>query len=78
MPPANAAGYQKLTFRWPTWGFDCTPCHDNVHGASLFGQKACKLCHSAKVEFTRINFDHNRRTRFPLDGVHADPKKAPC
>ena len=78
VPPTNAAGYQKLTFRWPTWGFDCTPCHDNVHGTSLFGQKACKLCHSAKVEFTRINFDHNRRTRFPLDGVHADPKKAPC
>jgi hypothetical protein len=78
VPPTNAAGYQKLTFRWPTWGFDCTPCHDNVHGTSLFGTKACKLCHSAKVEFTRINFDHNRRTRFPLDGVHADPKKAPC
>lgn len=78
LPPVDAAGYRKLTFRWPTWGFDCTPCHDNVHGASLFGQKACKLCHSAKVAFTTIGFDHNRQTRFPLEGVHADPKRAPC
>ena len=78
IPPTNAQGYQKLTFRWPTWGFDCTPCHDNVHGTSLFGQKSCKLCHSAKVEFTKINFDHNRRTRFPLDGEHADTRKVTC
>jgi hypothetical protein len=76
-PPASG-GYQKLTFRWPTWSFDCTPCHDNVHGASLFGQKACKLCHSARVEFTRVAFDHTRRTHFPLDGVHADTKKVQC
>jgi hypothetical protein len=71
-------GYQKLTFRWATWGFDCTPCHDNVHGTSLFGQKACKVCHSAKTEWAKTFFDHNRRTKFPLDGAHADPKKATC
>ena len=41
-------------------------------------ERSLRLCHSAKVEFTKINFDHNRRTKFPLDGVHADPKKAPC
>jgi hypothetical protein len=74
----NAKGYQRLIFRYPTWGTDCTPCHDNVHGPSLFGQKPCKLCHSAKVEFTRIAFDHNRRTHFPLEGAHGDPKKATC
>jgi hypothetical protein len=78
IPALNAAGYQKMTFRWPVWATDCTPCHDNVHGKQIFGQKACKLCHSAKVEFTKVNFDHNRRTRFPLDGAHADPKKATC
>jgi hypothetical protein len=78
VPPLNAQGYQKLTFRWPTWGFDCTPCHDNVHGKQIFGQKTCKLCHSAKVEFTKVAFDHNKKTKFPLDGAHADPKKATC
>jgi hypothetical protein len=76
--PAPVNGYQKLTFRWSTWSFDCMPCHDNVHGASLFGQKACKLCHSAKVEFTRVNFDHSRRTKFALDGVHAKTKCETC
>ena len=72
----DAQGYQKLTFRWAAWGFDCTPCHDNVHGASLFGQKSCKLCHSAKVDWPQISFDHGRRTHFPLEGAHE--KKATC
>ena len=72
----TAAGYLKLNFRWASWGFDCTPCHDNVHGTSLFGTKACKLCHSAKVAWPRIGFDHDRRTKFPRDGPHAT--KATC
>jgi hypothetical protein len=71
-------GYQRLTFRWATWSFDCAPCHDNVHGDSLFGQKACKLCHSARVDWAKTFFDHNRKTRFPLDGVHAKTKCESC
>jgi hypothetical protein len=72
----NAEGLMKLTFRYPAWSFDCMPCHENVHGTSLFGTKACKLCHSAKVDWTRIGFDHNRHTKFPLEGAHE--KKATC
>ncbi len=74
--PTDRAGYAKLTFRWQIWSFDCAPCHENVHGASLFGQKSCKLCHSAKVEWAKTFFDHNRRTKFVLDGAHV--KKATC
>ncbi len=69
-------GYTKMTFRWASWSTDCTPCHENVHGASLFGQKSCKLCHSAKAEWAKTFFDHNRRTKFPLDGAHG--RKATC
>jgi hypothetical protein len=76
--PVEGGAYKKLTFRWPTWSVDCQPCHDNVHGQSLFGLKACKLCHSAKVEFTKISFDHNKRTHFPLEGAHKDERKATC
>ncbi len=72
----TAEGYAKMTFRWASWGFDCMPCHANVHGTSLLGSKSCKFCHSAKVEWSKISFDHNRRTKFPLDGAHA--KKATC
>lgn len=74
---SKGVSYQKLTFRWNQWAFDCTPCHDNVHGDSLFGNKACKLCHSAKFDWAKTVFDHNRRTKFPLEGAHADPKKIP-
>lgn len=59
----------RLTFRYPGWGTDCTPCHDNVHGKSLFGQKDCKLCHAARREFAEISFAHER-TKFPLEGAH--------
>ena len=75
-PATTAEGLTKLMFRYPSWTFDCTPCHENAHGASLFGQKACKLCHSARVEWPKISFDHNRRTKFTLDGAHE--KKATC
>jgi hypothetical protein len=74
--PTGTDGLAKLTFRYPAWAFDCTPCHENVHGTSLFGTKACKLCHSAKVEWPKVNFDHNKRTKFPLEGAHEH--KATC
>ena len=75
-PSPSADGLPKLTFRYASWSFDCMPCHDNVHGDALFGQKACRLCHSAKVDWARVGFDHAKRTRFPLEGAHE--KKATC
>jgi hypothetical protein len=74
--PTPADGLMKLTFRYPGWSFECTPCHENVHGQTLFGQKSCKLCHSAKFDWARMGFDHDKRTKFPLDGAHE--KKATC
>ncbi len=66
----------KLIFRIGSWKPDCAPCHENVHGKALFGQKACRLCHSADVEWRKVVFDHNRQTKFALDGAHL--AKATC
>lgn len=66
--------HPKALFRLSSWGSDCTPCHKNVHGESLFGQKRCVGCHSARVEWRSVDFDHNRLTRFALEGPH----KRPC
>ncbi|MSP62973.1 MAG: hypothetical protein EXR72_22085 [Myxococcales bacterium] len=72
--------HEKWVFR-PHGGFaapDCTPCHDNVHGDSLFGKKKCALCHTSKAAWTAVRFDHARQTRFPLEGVHAQKTCATC
>jgi len=67
----------RLVFRWTGWAVDCQPCHQNTHGTSLFGQKACRLCHSAKVEFSQTSFEH-RRTHFALDGAHGKVACSTC
>ncbi len=70
--PCNSC-HPKSMFRLANWTADCTPCHKNVHGESLFGQKRCISCHSAKVEWQAIDFDHNHKTRFALEGPHKKP-----
>jgi hypothetical protein len=70
--PCNSC-HPKSVFRLSNWASDCTPCHKNVHGESLFGQKHCTSCHSAKVEWSSIDFDHNHKTRFALEGPHKKP-----
>ena len=72
--------HPKWQFR-ATGGFaapDCTPCHENAHGETLFGKKRCGLCHSSKTEWRVVRFDHARQTRFPLDGAHASKNCAAC
>src|SRR5262249_44968056 len=68
-----AACHPKALFRLTGWSADCTPCHKNIHGESLFGQKRCVGCHSARIEWTAVDFDHNRKTRFALTGPHKKP-----
>ena len=65
--------HPKAMFRLSNWASDCTPCHKNVHGEALFGQKRCTSCHSAKTDWPNIDFDHNHKTRFALDGPHKKP-----
>lgn len=48
---------------------DCLSCHDkdDVHKRRLGAQ--CETCHNARA-WTVWDFNHDRRTRFPLDGGH--------
>lgn len=65
--------HPRSMYRLSNWNSDCTPCHKNVHGDSLFGQKRCILCHSARTDWSAVDFDHGHRTRFALDGPHKKP-----
>jgi hypothetical protein len=48
---------------------DCYACHkkDDTHKLKL--GPACEQCHNAR-DWKQWNFDHNRRTKYRLDGKH--------
>jgi hypothetical protein len=56
---------------------DCASCHraDDVHRGR--NGKACERCHSEK-SWSSENFDHDRMTKFPLRGGHANVKCERC
>jgi hypothetical protein len=55
----------------------CTGCHEDVH-ANQFASRPeatdCSSCHDA-VRWKPSQFDHDKRTKYPLDGAHKD---VPC
>lgn len=55
----------------------CGDCHEkeDVHKKRL-GFK-CDTCHNAR-DWKAWDFDHGRRTRFPLDGAHVKPACIAC
>ena len=55
----------------------CSGCHEDVH-ANQFASRPeatdCSSCHDA-ARWKPSQFDHNKRTKYPLDGAHRD---VPC
>lgn len=56
---------------------DCNACHqaDDVHGGRN-GEK-CQDCHDTR-SWSRIDFDHDKDTKWPLRGKHADVRCESC
>ncbi len=52
---------------------DCKGCHadESPHKGMLFDQRGCDQCHADDADWKKYDFDHNRRTKFRLDGAHA-------
>jgi hypothetical protein len=57
----------------------CEQCHDDPHGKQFARGDVtpCAECHNS-AKWKPSLFDHNRRTAFPLQGVHANVKCADC
>jgi hypothetical protein len=80
-----APAIKLLTVAGParTLGFEarhaeCRACHETVHGdqfASRPDGGACEACHTVDAFHTAHRFDHERDSRFPLQGAHRD---VPC
>jgi len=58
---------------------ECRDCHKDVHDGQFANRKPpqdCTSCHGT-LSFAQVRFDHNK-SRFPLQGVHAEVKCADC
>ncbi|MBI2376057.1 MAG: hypothetical protein HYV07_18835 [Deltaproteobacteria bacterium] len=55
----------------------CASCHDSPHGPG-WAKSACQKCHGVAIAFTRPTFDHDRDTKFPLEGKHKTKKCSQC
>lgn len=56
---------------------DCFTCHqlDDKHKGS--NGKLCANCHTT-AKWSAVSFDHNKQTRFPLSGRHAEIQCSAC
>lgn len=71
----NAEGMYDQKFRFSNT--ECETCHRDPHYgqfSKLKPEKQCRVCHNTG-EWPRIEFDHSRDSRYPLEGAHA---KVPC
>jgi len=58
----------------------CEGCHEDVHRGQLAGagnKEGCAACHKTS-SFADLAFDHDRDSRFPLTGKHAQTPCAGC
>jgi len=55
----------------------CETCHADPHGGQLDRKEGCVACHNVE-SFARLRFDHQRDSRFPLEGRHATLACAAC
>lgn len=59
----------------------CESCHDSPHGRQFAGRpggEKCETCHGVDAFSPASRFDHDRDTKFPLRGGHANVPCAKC
>jgi hypothetical protein len=68
-PAATTVKYRGTASR-------CQSCHEDSHGGQFMagGETRCQTCHSTET-WRQVTFDHNKQSRFPLDGSH---RRVPC
>ena len=54
----------------------CSSCHNDFHKGELGTE--CERCHSPAVGFNDVDFDHNRESKFRIDGQHVKNQCYQC
>ena len=66
--------------RYKPLGMRCDDCHFDIHWGQFrtAGQTNCNDCHETATSWGNLTFDHNRDSRFCLDGIHASVSCGLC
>jgi len=74
------ARLRKPDAKGRTWrraqGRACASCHADPHAGQF--DESCESCHESAASFARLDFDHDRDSRFPLDATHGALGCADC
>lgn len=54
----------------------CITCHEDIH-KGRFGKETCEGCH-VDLSFAQVIYDHNKKTKFELNGKHETTKCTSC
>ena len=54
----------------------CSNCHYNFHEGQF--SRACEACHTSAGWSPVVNFDHQKQTKYPLEGRHSETECAKC
>ncbi|MBK9323428.1 MAG: hypothetical protein IPM97_10900 [Bdellovibrionaceae bacterium] len=74
----------KKNYKWVGLNKKCLSCHDDFHRFGNaknphFGDlNNCIDCHTEKKWTPAINFNHNKHTRYVIDGAHIEVKCKDC
>lgn len=81
LPDSNA----KIdSHNWKGLKKNCNACHNDVHFFGTFQSKSmgslnrCELCHTENEWKPKVQFDHNKQTKFLIDGKHSELKCNSC
>ena len=59
---------------------NCVSCHRDPHYGQFqrHGPENCDACHKSPWSWRTISFDHNKQSKFPLEGAHAKLECSKC
>lgn len=73
---ACAKCHPKAEFNLKKDVAECSACHESPHGGHLYNKVSCAKCHSPKYgSLAKMEFNHDRETKFPLRGAHRTEAK---
>ncbi|MFQ5845672.1 MAG: hypothetical protein ACE5JG_11865, partial [Planctomycetota bacterium] len=78
--PAGAGGDAPWVRRYRGTSARCASCHVDVHRGQFRDGDAtsCEACHRSAAAWRELSFDHDRRSRFPLDAAHVEVACSGC
>ena len=78
--PFEVEGAVTMVRQYEKTPTQCGACHTDPHRGQFaeYGADACSRCHVSFEKWKKIEFDHDKHSRFPLEGAHARATCTQC